>query len=214
MPESRIARGELHRDAWDLLVKAGVERNYSAGETLFFEAGPPGPVYAIVSGLIRFFRTTASGQEVIFAERGSGHLVGEMAAIDSMPRSASARVAVPSVLVVIPRERFAKLVATEISIAFPILQAMTVRLRSDMQARVDGRSHDMASRVASQLLAVTPDCAGGVKVRHDDLAAWIGVNRETVTRALARLRDDGLVATSRGRVVILDREALLLRASM
>ena len=43
-----------------------------------------------------------------------------------------------------------------------------------------------------------------VSLRHDDLAAWAGVNREAVSRALGQLRQKRLVATARGRIDLLD----------
>jgi len=47
----------------------------------------------------------------------------------------------------------------------------------------------------------------------DDLAAWASVNRETVTRALGRLREEALIATGRGWIEVLDRDGLLRRAA-
>ena len=48
---------------------------------------------------------------------------------------------------------------------------------------------------------------------QDDLAAWVGATREATSRALSRLRADGLLTTGRQRIVLTDLPALRRRAS-
>jgi CRP-like cAMP-binding protein len=47
-----------------------------------------------------------------------------------------------------------------------------------------------------------------LSVTHQSLADATGSVREVVGRALAKLRDEGVIATGVGRVTILDPEAL------
>ncbi len=48
----------------------------------------------------------------------------------------------------------------------------------------------------------------GVPLSQTELAEWVGASRETAAKALHRLRLDGLVATSRRRLVIHDLDGL------
>jgi CRP-like cAMP-binding protein len=74
----------------------------------------------------------------------------------------------------------------------------------------------VASRVAARLGELASDDGATppirVACRHEDLASWVSVNRETVTRALGRLRDEGLIRTGRGYVDVVDPVGLARRA--
>ena len=65
-------------------------QNYRAGDVIFREGEPSDAAYLIVSGRVRIVKghETASPREL--AVVGAGEYVGEMGAIDDMPRSASA----------------------------------------------------------------------------------------------------------------------------
>ena len=52
------------------------------------------------------------------------------------------------------------------------------------------------------------DADGWARVTHEDLAVEIGSAREAVSRLLATMAKQGIVALSRGRVQVLRRAAL------
>jgi CRP/FNR family transcriptional regulator len=74
------------------------------------------------------------------------------------------------------------------------------------------------ARLASFLLAHGQRPEGspldGVHVRwtHHEIAAQIGTVREVVSRTMRAFVKDGLITLERHRIVVLDREALMLEA--
>jgi CRP/FNR family cyclic AMP-dependent transcriptional regulator len=77
----------------------------------------------------------------------------------------------------------------------------------DVVARVARRLVDLAERFGV-------DAADGgveVSVTHDELAAWAGASRESVTKALHVLRTLGCVATHRGHITLTDHRKLRAR---
>jgi diguanylate cyclase len=81
-----------------------------AGTLLFAEGDAGSCAYLIDSGSIEIY-LVREGREVLLAMRGPGELVGEMAIIDSLPRSASARITADCELVVVTAEQIAHRVA-------------------------------------------------------------------------------------------------------
>ena len=65
-------------------------RNYKSGEVIFREGEQSDAAYLVVSGKVRIVKglDTAGSKEI--AVVGAGEYVGEMGAIDQLPRSASA----------------------------------------------------------------------------------------------------------------------------
>ena len=51
-----------------------------------------------------------------------------------------------------------------------------------------------------------------LKITHQELAEMVGTSRETVTRALARLRKQGILSIEQRRIILIDAEALLAEA--
>jgi diguanylate cyclase len=92
-------------------MEASLDRIAAPTGTLLFAEGDAGSsAYLIDYGKIEIF-LVREGRETILATRGPGEIVGEMAIIDSRPRSASARVVEDSDLIVITAEQIAHRIA-------------------------------------------------------------------------------------------------------
>ena len=104
---------------------------------------------------------------------------------------------------------FREYLATHPAATMELLRMVVARLRSADRRRVEFGGYETTSRLA-HLLAEFAD-------EHDDrdvpfsqaeLAAMIGASRESVARALGRLRTEGLVESRRRGLALLDIDAL------
>jgi CRP-like cAMP-binding protein len=104
------------------------------GEVLFEEGSVGKHMYVIVSGSVRIVKKTGGGETVV-ATLGKGEVFGEMALVDSLPRSASAIAAGDGTSVVeIDHAQFAYLVGQQPAFALIILKALSLRLRKQMES--------------------------------------------------------------------------------
>jgi hypothetical protein len=70
-------------------------------------------------------------------------------------------------------------------------------------------THTILQRTAKWLLAASSRTERSeFELTHDELAQLLGVGRTFVTRTLRTFRDDGVIATRRGVIIILDEPAL------
>src|ERR1044071_5672404 len=65
-------------------------REYAKGQIIFEQGDPDHILSIILHGKVRVFRLSPSGLETTLTILGKGDLMGEFAAIDEQPRSASA----------------------------------------------------------------------------------------------------------------------------
>ena len=108
-------------------------RTFGNGDVIFEEGSVGKHMYVIISGSVRIVRKTEGGEEVV-AILGKGDLFGEMALVDSLPRSASAVAAGDETSVVeIDHAQFAYLVGQQPAFALIILKALSLRLRDQME---------------------------------------------------------------------------------
>ena len=77
-------------------------RVFRPGEIIFLQGMQADDAFLIKEGRIEIFRSTGAGETVLATLR-PGDIFGEMALVDSRPRSAGARAAEVVIVTVIPR---------------------------------------------------------------------------------------------------------------
>jgi CRP-like cAMP-binding protein len=158
---------------------------------------------------------SASGRQVTFSDLEAGELVGEVAAIDGMPRSADA-VALESTLIAsLSPEAFARLLREEPTVANRVLTRLAGLLRRTTERVMDLSTLGVQNRIHAELLRLarlaSPRDNRAVldpAPRHVDIAARVSTNREQVTRELSALAKSGLLQRNGRALVVSDLRAL------
>jgi CRP-like cAMP-binding protein len=181
-----------------------VWRRYGAGERIF-ERGTEGrEVFFLVEGAVDVITPTPAGADFSFARLGAGEIFGHMAAIDGLPRAASAVAAEDALLAALAVERFVELLKRHGEIAVRLLQTLSMIIRETNDRVVSATCREGMERVYGVLLDLAvPDPASPELLTIDpfpplrDIALRAGVSRELVASALNRLYPEG-IARRRG----------------
>jgi CRP/FNR family cyclic AMP-dependent transcriptional regulator len=104
-------------------------RDVSNGTPLFRSGDSGDAMYLIESGRVRISVNDADGSDVTLAELAGGDFFGEMALLDSKPRSADATVINDARVAVLSRANFLAFVRGNPDVALKMLSAITHRLR-------------------------------------------------------------------------------------
>jgi CRP/FNR family transcriptional regulator, cyclic AMP receptor protein len=172
-----------------------------AGGVLFATGDIGDGCYRLDKGLLKVTVTSTRGEERIVAILGPGAVVGELAMIDRMPRSASVAALRDSTLRFISREAYEKRLRTDPATK-QLLEIIAFRSRQADKELAAATFLSVRARVARALLALAelvgkpsgPQCiVVDEKIRHADLAAMAGTTRENVTRLLSEWRRRNLV---------------------
>jgi len=202
------------------LRRVGHRRRIKAGSPIFIEGTRSDNVVIVVSGRVKVFTTSAEGTETILAIRGAGALLGELAAIDDAPRSASVLALEPVEVLVVGVVDFTAFLRSRPRLMWMLVQMLTSRLRDSDRKRVEFAVHDTLGRVAHRLIELaerhgepTPEGIRiTVPITQDELASWVGASREATAKALRLLRDRGCLQTQRRTITVLDLPELRRRA--
>jgi len=113
-----------------LIAAAAREESYEPGATIFREGDPADRFYIILAGTVEVWKDYGEEQRDMIAEHGTGHLFGEMAVVDELPRSATviARDAVR--LLSVRRDEFRTIVASNGAIALSITRSVSAMVRA------------------------------------------------------------------------------------
>ena len=190
-------------------------RRYRAGERVFERGSDSREVFFIVEGEINIVSFAPTGREVTFASGTVGDIVGELAAIDGEPRSASVVATQDSLLAVMPSEVFVDVIKQHGEIAFLLLRRLSSMVRHVNRQVLEVSGLKAANRVYTELLRLAqPDSASPDLLVIRPLPALrvlankAGTTRELVSKALNRLYPTGLIRRKGDRLYIIDRAAL------
>ena len=116
----------------DLRRLAGIAResNLSAGETLFDQGDESDGLYIVVSGILRIYLTADDTREATINLLEEGEVIGEIALLDGLPRSAGAAALTDARLIFIPREPFMEMLDSSPRLARQIILMLCERLRA------------------------------------------------------------------------------------
>jgi CRP/FNR family transcriptional regulator, cyclic AMP receptor protein len=206
----------LSEGARDGLLSLGAFREYATGSRLFTEGDTSRHVIVLHGGWVKVVAQTEDGGQALLALRSRGDLVGEQAALESEPRSASVISASPVRACVIQQRAFLRYLADHPDVHIAVTRALSAKLRWATRRRVDFSglpAHVRLARVLTELARMNSRPAGagielGYALTQPEFAAMVGLSEPSVQRALHRLRDSGVLDTGYRKIVIRDMAAL------
>jgi CRP-like cAMP-binding protein len=194
----------LHTGAPAPLFDVAPLRELKAGDVLIAAGEIGDGCYWLDQGLLKVVVTSTTGEERIIAILGPGAVVGELAIIDRLPRSASVVALRDSILRFVSRETFEKCAKAHPETYQTLAAILASRLRQADEKLAATAFLTVKGRVALALLELArcvgkpsgPRCIElDEKISHADLAAIAGVARENVSRVLSEWRRRDIVVT-------------------
>jgi CRP-like cAMP-binding protein len=206
---------EMQEEELDELTGLAQIKKLDKDTTIFHAGDPADAVYVVASGRVKVVITSSDGKEFILTVLGAGQVFGEMALLESAPRSASVITLSAVEALAINRTDFQRLLDTNPKISQRLMAILSRRLRR-ANAKMESLAYmDVAGRLARYLLDLARDHGqrlgnGWVVVRrptHSDIAHSIGTSRETVSRLINEF-EEGFGLVNKGKFTYI-RENLL-----
>ncbi|WP_207944547.1 Crp/Fnr family transcriptional regulator [Actinomadura rubrisoli] len=226
MPEPHWPRGTLLADlsagARARLTRMGTRRSYAHGEVLLREQERSTHVVVMLSGFAKVTSNLGNGRVALLGIRVAGDAVGEMAALDGSPRSATVTACGEVVVRIIPRTDFLGLMGGSPELSIKVSSMIGQRLRWANRRRADFYGYPTRVRLARILVELTgayghPGPEGivfDVELTQDELGALAGADADTVGKELRKFKSQGLIATGYRHTSIRDLDALRARAEL
>lgn len=128
----------LDKKELQILAKSCQERSYSAGATIMAQGDAGVGLYVIKSGKVRIIQANNPDRaEEVLGTAGPGEVLGEMALLDDLPRSASVVAQEDVTALLLPVWEFRAALRNHPDITFKLLAALSRRLR-----KAEARQHD------------------------------------------------------------------------
>ncbi len=198
-------------------------KNVKSGETLFWEDDPTKYAYFLTDGTMKAYKLLPNGRSQIVRFIATGEIVASTC-FDTHTYSTEALG--DCTVLQLPKKRFDKILAAD-----PVLmQSVTNKLSLELQQvqkqilllgrmpaieRVSSFLIDIAQRQNPETVEFEPGFIIDLPMARIDIADYLGLTIETVSRAFSKFRRDGLIDLPRpNRVRLRDQTGLQEQSSL
>lgn len=189
-------------------------REYEKDDLIFRQGDESREIYFVLKGKVRVYKISPAGVETSIDIFSSNDVIGELAALDGRPRSATAKAITPVSLLAMAQERFTNHMRTLPGLALGLARVLAQKLRWTAAYAESIAQFDAAGRLLHIILLnserygveVVPgqQFVVDIGLNQTDLASMVGARREWVNRILSDWRKRGLLEFESGVITILD----------
>jgi len=189
-------------------------KEYKKSELIFRQGDESHEIYILLKGKVRIYKISPAGDETTVAIYSTHDVIGELAALDNEPRSATGQAIGPVTLLAMSQERFLYHLRSTTTLAINLAQVIAQKLRWRSAYAESIAQFDAAGRLLHILLENTARFGEMVEpgkryildlaLNQSDLASMVGARREWVNRILSDWRKRGLLEYDNGLITILD----------
>ena len=168
---------------------------HKKGKILFIHGDPAEHYYIVKSGHIKLFRETVDGTQAIIDVLSQGNIFGHTLIFEEKTYPYSAEIAESGIIISLPLSDLRDALYNDNDIAINMLRAITLQLHRREKELERRSTQNAAQRIACFFLRQTLQKKSDSLVIHLPydkmlLAAHLGMQPETFSRALLRLKKD------------------------
>lgn len=192
----------------DAVASFAITKHLEKDEYLFREGDPARGFYVVHQGRIKVHRVNASGKEQVIHVFGPAESFAEASLASEGGYPADAQATESSTVLLIPKTDFTELLRSRPELALRMLGSMSQHLRVIVGLLDDLALKDTETRVANWLLKHCPtplrDTPMVIELDRTKrvLAAELGATSETLSRTLAKFRDQKLLQVAGRRITV------------
>lgn len=196
----------------DLTRLAQIARvsNLTPDTVLFSQGDESDGLYCVSGGIVRIFLTAEDSRELTIQLFEEGEVIGEIALIDGLPRSAGAATLTETQLIFIPRQSFLTLLDHSPQLQRQIILSLCERLRQTNEQVNRAVFHDLRHRLLvllRQLALIHGRIEKDIAVVELDLtqgtlAQMLGASREAVNKQIRALTKEGRLSVEGHHIIV------------
>jgi len=203
----------LTREEIEELAKSARTHQWEAGHIVFEEGDRGDCCFVLHTGSVKVLRRFPDGRRITLARLGPRNIFGELAIFNGERRSATIQVAEPAVAIALDADRVMGLLRSDAEAALSVMVSLADRLRATNERLFEYSVSSASGRIIATLLSQVE-----ARQQHDgvgdrdvelvgsvvDIARLAGTARESATRVMHWLENEGLITIRRGRVTVHD----------
>lgn len=193
-----------------------IERNYHCKrygqkDLLFMEGDAAHHLYFVKTGLVKTYKSTEGGKELVTGMARDGGFIGQLSLINPQGTYLeTAMVIEPSEIYSVPKTDFVHLLDQNREVSRKFMELISSELADAQEQLVNLAYCPVRQRLARVLLKLQHagllddgDTHQGIDIAREDLAGMVGTATETAIRTLSDLKQEGVIHMGRARRIII-----------
>lgn len=184
-------------------------KQFTDGDVVYRSGDAPAALYGVLSGGIKLTGEDASGKYYLYGVIQPGWWFGEISVLDGLPRAQYAVSIGHTELVLVPRKLLMDLLEIHPELYRHFVAVLCNRLRQAGAVLEEVAFLPISLRLAKHLLRLQNTRKSfPVKLSQEELAASLGVTRQSISRVLKQWEQQHWVKLSYGDIEITQAESL------
>jgi len=192
------------------------KRSFGRGESLFTEGEPAAGFYLLASGSIKLCKFSQDGKEKVLHFVHPAETFAEAAFFGDGKYPAEARALEKGDALFFPREAFMGLLERNPRFSLNLIISLSLLLRRFARQIEELTFAEVPARLAAYLIELAEKKSTSFQgktyldldMKKGELASRLGTVSETLSRALKKLKEDGIIEVEGSRVIIYNMERL------
>lgn len=196
MVRQSVLLSSLRDDLVDDILTTAAARTYGRGQSMFLQGDPARFIFIVLDGWVKLYRTTPAGDEAVVGVFTRGQSFGEAVALQTADYPVTAEAVTDCRLLRLSGEAMLARMRERPELFAAMLGACFTHLHALVAQVEQLKAHTGPQRVAEFLADLAGQDGGPAAVRlpYDKvlIAGRLGMQPESLSRAFARLRKEGV----------------------
>ncbi len=209
------------KDASTFMDLAHLSKNYTPIKykkkgLIFAEGSATSALYFIESGVVKTFKTSEKGKELVTGFHNSGHFLGQLSLLsDAKTYTESAIVIEDAEIYKIPQLDFEFLINGNKEVANKFIHLISNNMVEIQDQLINIAFATVRERLAKALLEILnsriliDNQSDGISITREDLAGIVGTATETTIRMLTEFKEEGIITFDAARKIYINDKKVL-----
>ncbi|ACG57039.1 transcriptional regulator, Crp/Fnr family [Hydrogenobaculum sp. Y04AAS1] len=177
-------------------------RNFKKGEIVFHEGDKPENIYILLDGLVKVYKLTNKGTEVVITQFKPVSIIGEMANFENISYPATAEFITEGQVLQIDFEAFKREFMTSPEILLSIIKSLLMKIRT-LDLFITTNMVMSAEERVAKIIMESPEIFTSLK--HSQIASLLNIAPETLSRIISKFKQNGAIhVDEKHRIVVKD----------
>ena len=192
-------------------------KRVNKNDVVFLEGEKAKTLYFLNVGKIKIYKYTKDGKEQILHILSEGDFFGELNLLKESKYRFNAKAIEESKICTLSKENFKEILLYKPEIAIKILEIMGERLSALENLAQNLATNDIDARITFLLKNLSDkygeisnnDIIINLPLTREDMANYVGVTRETISRKLKKFEEEGIIKiVGTKKIIIIDKKKL------